>query len=136
MKKYIVVILTLLLPLCQVFGMARCKSDPPFPKLDDDTAWEIITAFYDEHSDVYESVDEVNIHLYYGCYNGAYVADISCEKVIEYKMIQIETCSLPSTILAYKGGEFFSMSDAYDAELLTNENLKTIERFYRRTLEY
>lgn len=87
-------------------------------------------AFMHEQGDKELTIDDVAILDYYGTYNGAVVVRINrpaLEVLTKIIVGGIEfTFSNANTALVWKNGEFFELSDAYDHEILTLDNLTSI----------
>jgi|SRR5690554_436048 len=87
-------------------------------------------AFMHEQGDKELTMDDVVILDYYGTYNGAVVVRINrpaLEVLTKIIVGGIEfTFSNANTALVWKNGEFFELSDAYDHEILTLDNLISI----------
>lgn len=87
-------------------------------------------AFMHEQGDKKMTIDDVVILDNYGTYNGAAVVRINrpaFEVLTKIIVGGIEfTFSNSNTALVWKNGEFFELSDAYDHEILTLDNLISI----------
>lgn len=87
-------------------------------------------AFMHEQGDKKMTIDDVVILDSYGTYNGAVVVRINrpaFEVLTKIIVGGIEfTFSNSNTALVWKNGEFFELSDAYDHEILTLDNLISI----------
>lgn len=87
-------------------------------------------AFMHEQGDKEMTIDDVVILDSYGTYNGAVVVRINrpaFEVLTKIIVGGIEfTFSNSNTALVWKNGEFFELSDAYDHEIITLDNLISI----------
>src|SRR5690554_3333353 len=78
------------------------------------------------------TIDDVIILNNYGTYNGAVVIRMLrgvYEVITTIKIAEIEfTFSNTNTALVWKDGQFFELSDAYENEMLTKDNLIAIAK--------
>ena len=78
------------------------------------------------------TLDDVTILNNYGTYNGAVVIRMqrgAYQVITTIKIDGIEfTFSDSNTALVWKDGQFFELSDAYDNEVLTKDNLISIAK--------
>lgn len=78
------------------------------------------------------TIDDVIILNNYGTYNGAVVIRMlrgAYEVITTIKIAGIEfTFSNSNTALVWKDGHFFELSDAYDNDILTKDNLVAIAK--------
>lgn len=78
------------------------------------------------------TIDDVKILDNYGTYNGAVVIRMQRGAYQVITTIEIDgvefTFSDSNTALVWKDGQFFELSDAYDNEVLTKDNLISIAK--------
>lgn len=78
------------------------------------------------------TIDDVKILDNYGTYNGAVVIRMKRNSYPVVTVIEIDgiefTFSDSNTALVWKDGQFFELSDAYDNEVLTKDNLIAIAK--------
>lgn len=78
------------------------------------------------------TIDDVVILNNYGTYNGAVVIKMKRDAYQVITTIEIDgiqfTFSDSNTALVWKDGKFFDLSDAYDNQMLTKENLISIAK--------
>lgn len=136
MKKIIAIILSVLTTVGIAVALAGCAVK--IPELDEDTALEIRTAYYEQNEKHYQSVEKVIIENYYGKYNGYYVVGIYTPNLFngEIGAPNIDgirfIMPVSTTITAYSNGNFYELFGAYYNGFLTRKDLIRINKIHRK----